>query len=120
MKYLVIVFALVVLSATLAYAAPLDSVSVKAIAGASMTVPHCTVLYHSIAASDTITSVTANVVCDTSATFDVNATVTSGSSGTGTTSTAFTADVTSTVAITISPSVTIGSKTYDVDINVRR
>ena len=122
MRLAIVAMIVMVLGGTLAYAAPFGSTpTVKALAGGTATVPHCQVLDFNIAASDTITSVNANVVCDTSDSFNVNATVTSGaSSGSGSTLVAFTADVTEAVAVSISPSVVIGNQVYDIDVNVRR
>lgn len=122
MRLAIAAMIIMVLGGTLAYAAPFGSTpTVKALAGGTTTVSHCQVLDFSIAASETITSVNTNVVCDTTDSFNVNATVNSGaSSGSGSTLVAFTADVTEGVAVSISPSVAIGSQAYDIDINVRR
>lgn len=120
MRYIVIVGFLVVLTASVAYATALSPV-VKALGGGTATVPHCQVLDYDIAASDVISSVNANVECDVSGTYNVKATVTSGSSGTGTTSSvSLTANTPLVVAVSISPSVTIGSSTYNVDIEVTK
>ena len=110
MRLAIVAMIVMVLGATLAYAAPFGSApTVKALAGGTTTVPNCQVLDFSIAASDTIDS------------FNVNATVNSGaSSESGSTLVAFTADVTEAVAVSISPSVAIGSQVYDIDVNVRR
>ena len=111
---------IMVLAGSLAYAAPFGSTpTVKALAGGTASVPHCQVLDFSIASSDTITSVNTNAVCDVTDSFNVNATVISGASGSGSTLVAFTTDVTEAVAVSNS-SVSIGSQVYDVDINVRR
>ena len=122
MRLAIVAMMVMVLGGTLAYAAPFGSApTVKALAGGTTNVPHCQVLDFSIAASDTITSVNANVVCDTSDSFNVNATVASGaSSESGSTLVAFTADVPEAVAVSISPSVTIASQAYNIDVNVRR
>ena len=121
MRLVIAAMIIMVLAGSLAYAAPFGSTpTVKALAGGTASVPHCQVLDFSIAASDTITSVNANVVCDVTDSFNVNATVYSGaSSGSGSTLVAFSTDVTEAVAVSNS-SVTIGSQAYNVDINVRR
>ena len=123
MRLAIAALVIMVLAGTMAYAAPFGSTpTVNALAGGTTSVPHCQVLDHSIAASDTISSVNAKVVCDTSASFNVNATVNSpgASAGSGTTLTAFTADVSQVVAITLGQSVSIGSQAYNIDVNVRR
>ena len=109
-----------VLVATIAHATPLTS-TISAIGGATATVPHCQVQDYYIAANDTISTVNALVECDTTGTYKVSATVTSGASGSGeTTGVSLTADIALSVAVSISPSVTIGSQTYDVDIQVTK
>lgn len=122
MRLALVAIIVLVLGGTLAYAAPFGSTpTVNALAGGTTNVPHCQVLDFNIAASDTITAVNANVVCDTTASFNVKATVNSGAaSESGSTLVAFTADVTETVAVGISPPVSIGDNAYDIDINVRR
>ncbi len=122
MRLAIAALIIMVLAGTMAYAAPFGSTpTVNALAGGTTSVPHCQVLDHSIAASDTITSVSSNVVCDTSASFNVHSTVNTGaSSGTGSTLVAFTADVSQLVAVSISPSVAIASQKYNIDLNVRR
>ena len=121
MKFLVIAITLVAMVATLAYATPLGSVAVKAIGGGTDNVAHCQVQNHDIAASDTITSINAQVECDLTGSYNVTATVTSGASnGSGQSAASLTADTPLTVAISISPSVTIGSQTHDADIQVIR
>lgn len=119
MRTLVLGMTLLVLVATLAYAAPMTMDSVDTLGGGAGTVAHCQVLDYDIAASDTITSVNANVECDVTGSYTVNATVTSGaSSESGSTPASLTAGNPLTVAVTISPSVTIGSSTYNVDVSV--
>ena len=87
----------------------------------SSTVPHCQVRKYSIAASDTISSVNADVRCDTTGSYNVTATVTSGAaSGMGTTSASLTGGSTSTVSVAISPSVSISSSTYNVDVLIKK
>ena len=122
MRLAIAAIIIMVLAGTAVYAAPFGSTpTVNALAGGTTTVPHCQVLDFSIAASDTITSVNTNVVCDTTDSFNVDATVNSGaSSGSGSTLVEFTADLTEPVVVGISPSVAIGSQVYDIDINVRR
>lgn len=81
--------------------------------------PHCQVIDYSIAASDTISSVNAQVVCTVGGSYNVTAAVSSGASnGSGQNSATLSADVPQTVAVSISPSVAIGSSTYDADIQV--
>ena len=121
MRYLVIAITLVVIVATLAYAVPLGTVTVKAIGGGSDNVAHCQVQDYDIAASDTITSINAKVECDITGSYNVTATVTSGASnGSGQSAVSLTAGVPQTVGITLGSSVTIGSQTYDADIQVIR
>ena len=50
------------------------------VGGGSDSVPHCQVLYYSIAVSDIISSVNANVECDIMDSYTVTASVTSGAS----------------------------------------
>ena len=122
MRYIVIVGFLVVLAASIAYAAPFGTApTTKNLSGGTDNVGHCQVQEDDIAASDTITSINAKVECDITGSYNVTATVTSGASnGTGTSAASLTAGTPLTVAITISPSVTIGSSTYDADIQVKR
>ena len=75
---------------------------------------------YDVAASDTITAVNALVECDISGTYTVDATVTSGSSGSGQNSASFTAGVPQSVAITLGSSVGITASTYDVAVHVTR
>ena len=121
MRRLVIGLTLLVLIATAAYAAPMSVGTVKAVGGVTISVPHCQVLNYYIAASDTISGVNANVSCDTTASFNINATVNSGASSESGSSglIAFTADVPQLVAIAISPSVTISGQAYDAVVTVR-
>jgi len=122
MRYIVIVGFLVVLTASVDYATGFGSAPVaKALGGGTANVEHCQVLDYYIASLDTISSINADVQCDTTGTYDVNATVNSpgASSGTGAnTGVSFTANVSQLVTITISPSVAIGSLTYDADVYV--
>ena len=123
MRLAIVATIIMVLGGTLAYAAPFGSTpSVKALAGGTASVPHCQVLDFTVAASDTISTVNANVVCDATGSFNVKATVNSpgATSRSGTTLVAFTADVTEAVVVTLGQSVSIGSQAYDIDINVRR
>ena len=122
MRYIVIVGFLVVLAASIAYAAPFGSTpTTKTLSGGTDTVAHCQVQDYDIAASDTISSVNTQVECDVTGSYNVSATVTSGAStGSGTTPASLTAGTPLTVAVSISPSVSIGSSTYDADIQVKR
>ena len=122
MRRLVIGLTLLVLIATAAYAAPMSG-TVKAVGGTTVSVPHCRVLDYAIAASDTISGVNANVKCDTTASFNVNATVNSGASSESASELiAFTADVAQVVTINsvdgLTP-VTISAQAYDVVVTVR-
>ena len=56
------------LVSSVAYAASMTG-TVKTLGGGSSSVPHCQVLDYDIAASDTITSVNANVECDIGGTY---------------------------------------------------
>ena len=104
---------------TAAYASPMTG-TVKALGGATTSVAHCQVLYYSIPASDTITTVNANVECDTTASFTVNASIHSGATtGTGSNAASFTAGTPQVVTISISPSVPITSQTYDATFTVK-
>ncbi|MCH7713487.1 MAG: hypothetical protein IIC99_07675 [Chloroflexi bacterium] len=118
MRYLAIIMFLVVLGATMAYAAPISVGVIKSLGGGTAAVPHCQVLNYSIAASDTISSIDAQVQCSVSGNYNVTATVTSGTSGSGQNSATLTADTPQTVTVAISPSVSIASSTYDADIQV--
>ena len=121
MRYIAIIGFLGVLAASIAYAAPFPSTpTAKGLSGGSDNVTHCQVIDYDIAASDTISSVNANVECDITGSYNVDATVTSGAStGNGTTAASLTANTPLVVAVTISPSVSIGSSTYDADIQVK-
>ena len=122
MRYIVIVGFLVVLTASIAYAAPFSTTpTAKTLSGGTDNVAHCQVQDYDIAASDTISSVNTQVECDITGSYNVDVTVTSGaSSGSGSTPASLTAGTPLTVAVTISPTVSIGSSTYDADIQVRR
>ena len=121
MKRITIVVVLMALAMTIAYAASITGTA-RALGGGSDTVPHCQVQKYDIAASDTISSVNVRVECDITDTYPVDVTVTSGaSSGSGqTTGVGLTADTPATVGVTISPSVSIGSSTYDVEVFLTR
>ena len=122
MKRITIVVVLMALAMTIAYAASITGTA-KALGGGTDSVPHCQVQKYDIPASDTISSINVRVECDITGTYDVDVTVTSGaSSGSGqTTGVSLTADIPFTVTnITISPSVAIGSSTYDVEVFLTR
>ena len=89
------------------------------VGGGSDTVPHCQVLDYDVAASDTISSVNAQVVCDESGSFTVTASVNSGA-GTGQQGVALTADIAAGVSIAISPSVGISGSACTVSLQVQR
>jgi len=123
MRRLVIVLTLVVLIATAAYAVPISVDTVKALGGVTVSVAHCRVLDYNIAANDTISGVNANVKCDTTASFNVTATVHSGASTQSASElVAFTADVAQVVTIDsvdgLTP-VTISAQLYDIAVTVR-
>ena len=120
MRNLAIILFLVAAVATTAYSASISMGTIKALGGGSDTVAHCQVLAYSIAASETITSVDAKIVCTEGGSYNVTATVTSpgASTGSGQNSATLSADTPQTVTVTISPSVTIGSSTYDADVQV--
>ena len=81
MKYIAIIGFLVVLAASIAYAAPMPSApTAKDLSGGTDNVTHCQVIDYDIPASDTISSVNANVECDITGSYNVDATVTSGAS----------------------------------------
>ena len=123
MRYVLIAGFLVVLAASIAYAAPFGSTpTTKTLSGGTDNVAHCQVIDYDVAASDTISSVNANVECDLGGSYNVDATVTSpgASTGTGTGPVTLVANTPQVVAIAISPSVTIGSSTYNADIQVKR
>ena len=120
MRLVVIGIALLLLVTTGGYATALTTGTISALGGGSSNVAHCQVVDYDVAVSDTISSVNANVECDLTGTYSVDATVTSGSSGSGqTTGVSLTAGVPLVVAITISPSVTISATTYSADIQVK-
>ena len=120
MRYLAITLFLVVAVATVADSASFSMGTIKTLGGGSDTVAHCQVLDYSVAASDTISSVDAQVVCTKGGSYNVTATVTSpgASTGTGQQSATLTADAPQSVTVAISPSVLIGSSTYDADVQV--
>ena len=123
MRRLVIGLTLLVLIATAAYAVPISVGTVKAVGGTTISVPHCRVLDYYIAASDTISAVNANVKCDTTASFNVSATVHSGASTQlASELVAFTANVAQVVTIDsgdgLTP-VTISAQLYDIAVTVR-
>ena len=119
MRKLAITMFLVAAVATTAYSASISMGTIKKLGGGTDTVAHCQVLDYSVAASDTISSVNANVECTQGGSYNVTATVTSGASnGTGQSAASLTADTPQIVAVTISPSVAIGSSTYDADVQV--
>ena len=121
MKTITIVVVLMALAMTIAYSASITGTA-RALGGGSDSVPHCQMQKYDIAASDTISSINVRVECDITGTYIVDVTVTSGaSSGSGQTiGVGLTADTPATVGVTISPSVTIGSSTYDVEVFVTR
>ena len=120
MKIIGILLALLVLASTGVFAASITGTT-KALGGGNDTVPHCQVQQYDIPASDSISSINVRVECDITGTYDVDVTVTGASSGSGqNTGVSLTADTPSTVGVTIAPSVTIGSSTYDADITVTR
>ena len=109
---------LILAGATAAYTASITGAP-KLLGGTGAgSVPHCQVQDYDIPASDTITTVNALVECDISATYTVDATVTSGSSGSGQNSASFTAGVPQSIAITLGASVSITGSTYDVAVHV--
>jgi hypothetical protein len=115
-----IVGLVVLLTATVAYAAGMTG-NFRSVGSGTDSVPHCQVLSYSIAAADTITSVSPQVKCTVGGSYTVEVTVTSGvNSGTGSAAASLTADTPATVAVAISPSVTIGSSTYSVDVRLTR
>ena len=116
-----ILLALLVLVSTGVFAASITGTT-KALGGGSDSVPHCQVQQYDIPASDTISSINVRVECDITDTYTVDVTVTSGaSSGSGqTTSVSLTANTPATVGVSIAPTVTIGSSTYDADIFATR
>ena len=121
MRNLAVIMFLLVLGATLAYSAPISGSIMKSLGGGTATVPHCQVLDYYIAASDTISSVNARVLCSVGGNYNVTAAVGSGaSSGTGQNSATLTADTPQTVSVSISPSVSIGNSTYNTDLQVVR
>ena len=112
---------LLVLVASLAYASPMTVNTIGVLGGGTDTVAHCQVLDYDIAASDTITSVNTKVECDVTGSYTVNVTATSGaSSGSGQAAASLTANTPATLAISISPSVSIGSSTYNADVSVTK
>lgn len=119
MRPLILGITLLVLVATLAHAAPMSVDNFAALGGGTVTVAHCLVVDYTVAASDTITIINANVKCDVTGSYTVSATATSGaSSGSGQAAASLTANVPSVVAITISPSVSISGSTYNADVSV--
>ena len=121
MRALIIGISLLVLVATLAYAAPMTAGTIKTLGGGTDTVAHCQVLDYDIAASDTITAVNANVECDVTGSYTVNATVTSGASNnSGQAAASLTADTPLVVAVTLGASVSIGSQTYYADVSITK
>lgn len=120
MRLLVVGVILVVMAATGAFSASMTGSS-KPLGGGSDTVPRCQVLEYSIAASDTISSVNAQVKCDTTGSYTATTTVASGAaSGSGQTAVSLTANTAAAVAITISPSVAISGSSYNVDLLMKR
>ena len=119
MRRIALITIAVMLVATGAFSASMATGTIKMLGGGTDSVAHCRVLDYDIA-SDTIGSVNANVECDLTASYTVEATVNSGaSSTTGQTATSLTANTPLVVAVTISPSVTISGSTYDIDIRVK-
>ena len=107
------------LVSSIAYAASMTG-TVKSIGGGTDTVPHCQVLDYVIAASDTISSINAQVECDVAGTYTVTASVNSGA-GSGSLGVTLSANTPATVTgITITPSVTITGSSYTADIQVKR
>lgn len=120
MRRLVLLLAMLVIAGTAVYAASMTGTA-KMLGGGIDTVPHCQALHYDIAASDTITSINAQVKCDVTGSYNVTATVTSGvNSGSGQTAASLTANTAATVAVTISPSVAISSSNYSADILVKK
>ena len=119
MRLLVVGAALIALVTVGAYSAAITGTATT-LGGGTDNVAHCQVIDYDIPASDTVTTINANVVCDLTGSYTVDATVTSGSSGTGQTATSLTANTPLVVAVSISPNVTIGSSTYTADIRVKR
>lgn len=111
---------ILVLMTTLVYTAAMSGTA-KSLGGGIDSVPHCQVSGYNIAALDTISTVNATVECSITGSYTVSATVTSGaSSGSGQTAASLAADTPQSVSITISPSVTITSSTYSVELKVKR
>ena len=103
------------------YAAPLTTGTIKTIGGGTDTAAHCQVQDYDIAASDTISSINALVECDITGTYDVTATVTSGTSSSGTNAgVSLTAGSPLSVTVTLGASVTISSSAYTVDVQVKK
>ena len=119
MRPFVIGIVVLLLVSSVAYAASMTG-TVKTLGGGSSSVPHCQVLDYDIAASDTITSVNANVECDIGGTYKVSASVNSGACSGETTGVVLTGGTPLVVAVSISPSVTISGSTYDVDLQVKK
>lgn len=120
MRRLVMVAILLAAVVTPVYADAMSG-STKPLGGGSSPVAHCQVLDYSIAASDTISSVNAQVKCDVTGSYIVTATVASGiNSGSGQQSASLTAGTPQTVAVSISPSVPINGSTYSTDLLVKQ
>ena len=119
MRVLLIAIVAVAVVTVGAYSAAITGTA-KTLGGGTDNVAHCQVIDYDIPASDTITTINANVECDLTGSYTVDATVTSGSSGSGQTATSLTANTPLVVAVSISPSVTIGSSTYTADVRVKR
>ena len=119
MRLLIIGAMLVMVVTVGAYSAAITGTA-KTLGGGTDNVAHCQVIDYDIPAADTITTINANVECDLTGSYTVDATVTSGASGTGQTATSLTAGTPLVVAVGISPNVTIGSSTYTVDVRVKR
>ena len=121
MRTLILAMTLLVLVATLAYAAPMTAGTIKTLGGGTDTVAHCQVLDYDIAASDTITAVNANVVCDVTGSYTITATVTSGASNSsGQAAASLTANTPLVVAVTLGASVSISSSTYYADVHITK
>ena len=120
MKTISIVIVLMALAMTIAYSASITGTA-RVLGGGTDSVPHCQVQQYDIPASDTISSINAMVECDITGTYDVTATVTSGTSSSGTNAgVSLTAGSPLSVTVTLGASVTISSSAYTVDVQVKK
>ena len=119
MRRFVLITIALMLVATGAFSASITTGTIKMLGGGADSVGHCRVLDYDVAASDTISSVNANVECDLGGSYTIEVTVNSGASTTGQTAASLTANTPQVVAVTISPSVSISGATYNVDVRVK-